>query len=255
MRVASGFVRVGCVESRRLHAARPARRRGAVRRSHPGAGRGPGRGPPRGALDVKGRRASCQPPREPCPRLGPEPRAPSPEPRNEGRLARLGRLRAVLRLGERPHARPARRAVLAADDRRRARPGAGAGLRHGPGDDAARARRRRTSSASIARREMLARARRRVRRQRRGVAPGPGARRRPPPAVPRRGVPDGDGALRHPAVAAVGTRPEGDARRRGPRGRARRHLRPRAGRRSARRGASTARRVSLRGRRSPAAPT
>ena len=97
------------------------------------------RWPRRGALDVTAGQRNA--PRRRA-RAEFAPRAPGPEPRAPQGLARLGRLRAVLRLGERPHARPARRAVLAADDRRRARPGAGTGLRDRPGDDAARARRR-----------------------------------------------------------------------------------------------------------------
>ena len=59
-----------------------------------------------------------------------------------GRPRRLGRLRAVLRLGERAHAGPARRAVLAEPRAAGRRPGPRAGLRHRPHLASARPRRR-----------------------------------------------------------------------------------------------------------------
>ena len=58
------------------------------------------------------------------------------------RLAGVGRVRAVLRLGKRADAGPPRRAVLAPRRGRRGRAGARAGLRHRPRVAAARARRR-----------------------------------------------------------------------------------------------------------------
>jgi len=73
--------------------------------------------------------------------------------------------------------------------------------------------------------EMLARARRRVRRQRRGVTPDLVRGDIRHLAVSRRDVPARDGPLRHPAVAAVGTRSQGDAVGRGPGRRAGRDVR------------------------------
>ena len=165
-------------------------------------------------------------------------RAPGPEPRAapQGGLARLGRLRAVLRLGERAHAGPARRAVLARMTWRCSAGGPVLELGCGTGriTDAAWPRagvpRRRHRSVGG---DAGARARSASARQRRGVEPRPGARRHPPPAVSRRGVSDGDGAVRHPAVAAARARSDGDAGRRCTRARARRHVRPGAGRRPA----------------------
>ena len=67
-------------------------------------------------------------------------------------LEGLGRIRAVLRLGECADARPARRGVLAAGGQRRQRAGAGAWLRHRPDFAAAGPRRRSRLSASTDRR-------------------------------------------------------------------------------------------------------
>ncbi len=142
---------------------------------------------PKAATRCPGRdgpQASCQTASRIPSRCPEESRAPSPAPRAPRapqRVARLGRLRAVLRLGERPHPRPARRAVLAADDRRRPWPGAGVGLRDRPGDDAARPRRR-------------ARRRRRSVGRDAGAGPPAGA-----PAAARR--PARPGARRHPPPA------------------------------------------------------
>ena len=128
---------------------------------------------------------------------------------------RLGRVRAVLRLGERAHAGPARRAVLAEPRAASRRPGARARLRHRPHLAAARPRRR---------------AARRHRSLRADAGARPSARDAGAPRthasqlvrgdirficrLPTRqpALLDGDGAVRHPAVAAARARSDGDAR-------------------------------------------
>ena len=112
-----GFVRVGCVRlgdfSRRATSSRRAafvdRIQALAPCSPTDAPRCPGHEGGQGDDSCSARASSRALPRAQAPRAG------------QRGLARLGRLRAVLRLGERPHAGPARRAVLAADDGRRAR--------------------------------------------------------------------------------------------------------------------------------------
>ena len=99
---------------------------------------------------------------------------------------RLGRLRAVLRLGERADRRPARHRVLAAAWPRRSKGpilelGCGTGRVALP----VAAARRRPSSASIDRRRCWRAARARVRRARLARAHETDSRRHPPPAVSR----------------------------------------------------------------------
>ena len=161
------------------------------------------------------------------------------------RARRLGRLRAVLRLGERADAGPPRRAVLAAIWRCNAGgTGAGAGLRHRPDLASARARRRPARRHRSIRGDARFRAAPDASRAASAQSPA-GAGRHPAPAVsacraeiggeawPARALRDGDGAVRHSAVAAARARSRGDADGGAPRPRAGRHVRTRARRRPA----------------------
>ena len=164
--------------------------------------------------------------------------------RDDGRgPRRLGRLRAVLRLGERADAGPARRAVLAQFALNAGGPVLELGC--GTGRISIPLARAGVPLVGVDRSApMLARARQRVKRARlqrrvrlvRGdirFLPFTDARRRPRRLVEAarrraRRVLHGAGAVRHPAVAAARARPDGDAGGGASRAAAGRHVRARA---------------------------
>ena len=135
-----------------------------------------------------------------------------PRPSKKRRLARLGRLRAVLRLGERADPRPPRRGILAARRVGRGRPGPRARLRHRPCLAAPSARGRR----SRRRRPLGPDARpggpseTRARPGTRAAAVR--ARGYPGAAVPSAALLDGHRPVRDPAVADPSERPASGAR-------------------------------------------